>query len=188
MGGAMLAETTFYYVRHGETDWNREHRMQGHVDIPLNAVGVEQAQAATKQIGDLEINAIYSSPLSRALETAKCFQTALGCSLEVIDDLREVTLGAYDGEIRGQWFEEWKAGAFVPEGGELYDDFIERALRGINQALAHPGPVLIVAHGVVYRAIKHHAGLDLDYILPNCQVLRHQPPNTPDQIWRVAMV
>ncbi len=184
----MLTETTFYYVRHGETDWNRERRFQGQVDIPLNAAGVEQAMAASKQVGGVEIKAIYASPLSRALETAKCFQTALGCSLDVIDDLAEANLGVCGGTIRGAWYEEWKAGAFVPEGAEMYDDFIQRALRGINQALAHPGPVLIVAHGGVYRAIKQYAGLDPHYALLNCRLVRHDPPVLAGQNWRVVAI
>ena len=182
----MLTETTFYYVRHGETDWNRERRFQGQVDKPLNAIGVEQARAASKQVGDIEIKAIYASPLSRALETAKCFQTALGCRLDVIDDLTEANLGVREGTIRGAWCDEWKAGTLLPEGAELYDDFIERALRGINQALSHPGPILIVAHEMVYDAIKPYVGLSLDYILPHCRMVRHQPPLDAGESWRVV--
>ncbi len=183
---AVLTETTFYYVRHGETDWNRERRFQGQVDKPLNAIGVEQARAASKQVGDIEIKAIYASPLSRALETAKYFQTALGCRLDVIDDLREATVGVREGTIRGAWYEQWKAGTLLPEGAETYDGFIQRALGAINRALAHPGPVLIVAHGVVYRAIKQYAGLDDDFRLLNGRVVRHQPPLDADKSWRVA--
>ena len=70
----------------------------------------------------------------------------------------------------------------------MYDDFIQRALRGINQALAYPGPVLIVSHGVVYRAIKQYAGLDPHYALPNCRVVRHDPPVLAGQNWRVVAI
>ena len=182
----MLTETTFYYVRHGETDWNRERRFQGQLDIPLNSVGVEQARAASKKVGGLEIKAIYTSPLGRAFETAKYFQTALGCSLDVIDDLREANVGVHEGTIRGAWYEQWKAGILLPEGAETYDGFIQRALGAINRALAHPSPVLIVAHGVVYRAIKQYAGLDDDFRLLNCRVVRHQPPLDAGESWRVV--
>jgi probable phosphoglycerate mutase len=184
----MLTETTFYYVRHGETDWNREKRVQGQLDIPLNALGMEQAEAASRLIRDLDIAAVCTSPLSRALETAKRFQTALGCSFHVIKDLREATFGTYDGEIRGAWYDEWKAGRFIPKGAETYPDFIQRALAAINRALAHPGPVLIVAHGVLYRAIKEHARLDEKFTLLNCQVVRHTPPLMADQSWQAVAI
>ena len=86
---------------------------------------------------------------------------------------------------RGAWCEEWKAGALMPEGAEKYDDFIERALRGINQALAYPGPVLIVSHEMVYHALRPYTGLGPDYILPHCRVVRHDPPVVAGQKWQV---
>ena len=181
----MLIETTFYYLRHGETDWNRQRRFQGQVDNPLNAVGAEQARAASEQVRNIEIKTIYASPLRRAIETARYFQTALGCRLDVIDDLKEATVGVREGTKRGAWCEEWKAGALMPEGAEKYDDFIERALRGINQALAYPGPVLIVSHEMVYHALRPYTGLGPDYILPHCRVVRHDPPVVAGQKWQV---
>ena len=99
----MLIETTFYYLRHGETDWNRQRRFQGQVDNPLNAVGAEQARAASEQVRNIEIKAIYASPLRRAIETARYFQTALGCRLDVIDITDEISHGDIGrGELFGE--------------------------------------------------------------------------------------
>ncbi|MCG8548277.1 MAG: histidine phosphatase family protein [Alphaproteobacteria bacterium] len=187
-GGATLCRTTFYYVRHGETDWNRDGRFQGQTDIPLNAAGVAHARAAGARVRGLPIEAICSSPLSRALETARCLQAALKCDIDVIGDLAEATLGVRDGAIKGRWYRDWKTGVATPDGAEPYDDFIERALCGVNQALMRPGPVLIVAHRVVYRAIKQHARLQRNYAGPNCVVVRHDPPRAADPRWRTVRI
>ena len=66
----MLTETTFYYLRHGETDWNKEHRMQGATDVPLNATGVAQAHRAKEALRGRHVETICCSPLSRAYDTA----------------------------------------------------------------------------------------------------------------------
>ena len=185
---AMLRKAAFYYVRHGETDWNRDGRFQGQTDIPLNAAGVAQVSAAGARIGELAIEGICSSPLSRALETARFLQAALKCDIDVIDDLAEATLGVCDGAIKGTWYRDWKTGVATPDGAEPYANFIERALRGVNQALTRPGPVLIVSHRVVYRAIRQHARLMRNYALPNCVVVRHDPPHAADPRWRTVFI
>lgn len=183
----MLTETPFYFVRHGETDWNRINRIQGHIDIPLSDVGRDQARIASAAFAGAAITAIYSSPLARALQTAEFFQSVLGCPLHRNNDLMEVNLGARQGTSMGPWYEDWKAGKELPDGAESYRGFIGRALRGITQALGHPGPVLIVAHGVVYRAIKQYAGLDPKFSLPNCVVVRHDPPDAFNSDWRMVL-
>ena len=81
-----------------------------------------------------------------------------------------------------------KPAGSIPEGAETYPDFIQRALAAINRALARPGPVLIVAHGVLYRAIKEHARLDEKFTLLNCQVVRHTPPQMADQSWQAVAI
>ena len=183
-----ITETTFYYVRHGETDWNRERRFQGQTDIPVNVAGMEQAKAASDRISSVNIKFIYSSPLRRALETAKEFQAVLKCDLEVIDNLAEANLGVCEGAITGPWYQEWKTGACTPEGAEPYADFIQRALSGINQALAHDGPVLIVSHGVVYRAIRQYARLKPSNRLLHCVVVRHDPPALTGEHWQTFQI
>jgi broad specificity phosphatase PhoE len=171
----MLVETPFFYLRHGETDWNREHRAQGHSDIPLNATGIAQARAAIAPLLGCGIATICTSPLARARMTAEIVNQQLRRPLVVIEALKECGLGVQEGARRGDWFQAWQRGQ-TPAGAEPYEGFIARALAGINQALAQPGPVLIVAHAGVYWAVQRHAGLDPDARLPNGCPVRHDPP------------
>ena len=183
----MLTPATFFFLRHGETDWNRGHRAQGRSEVPLNGNGRDQARRARRLVAGLGIETICASPLERALETAALLRASLGCRLTVLDDLAECTWGEREGQVKGQWFEDWKAGRRNPAGAEPYARFLERALRGINAALELPGPVLIVSHGGVYWAVQKHAALGAEFDLPNAVPVRHDPPR-PDHPWWTATV
>ncbi len=183
----MLTATPFYYLRHGETDWNRQGRLQGWTDVPLNATGLGQARAAAGLVQGLGIRSICASPLGRALETARIVAAATAAPVTVIDDLRECGLGVHEGGTHGVWYDDWKRGA-TPEGAEPYRDFLARALAGVNQALAlRDGPVLIVAHGGVYWTIRDQARFELDGI-PNGQPIFHQPPSPGRPWWERSVI
>lgn len=178
----------FYYLRHGETDWNVANRVQGHTDIPLNDKGLAQAEAASKILTAQPIATICASPLSRARKTADFTHTVLGCPLHEIEDLKEVGWGVEEGRIRGPWFEQWLTGDLEIDGAEIYQQFLDRALGGIRAALEHPGPVLIVAHGRVYESVKAALGIDDETYLPNCLPLHHIPPAEPGGAWTVRVL
>ncbi|MBV8480005.1 MAG: histidine phosphatase family protein [Actinobacteria bacterium] len=158
--------TTLLLVRHGETDWNAERRWQGHADVPLNARGREQADALAEQLAAETIDAIYSSDLSRARDTALAVASRLKLPVVVDHDLREVDVGAIEGltaeEARA--FEGWQ--------GEPIDQHAERVLRAVHRiADAHPGGrVLVVTHGGSMRRVHEHLGLDADGPFENCVV------------------
>lgn len=183
----MLAAKSFYYLRHGETDWNRAHRAQGHVDMPLNDTGVAQAEAAAVPLRGSAIATICCSPLLRARETAEIVNRTLGRPLVVFDELKECGFGVCEGLPRGSWLADWRRG-ITPEGAEPYDFFMARALVGINKALAQPGPVLIVAHAGVYWAIQRHGALDPAAQLPNACPVRHDPPSAEIPGWTVTVM
>ncbi len=172
----MLDPKPFYYARHGETDYNRQNRVQGKLDIPLNQTGISQAIEARKTLIHAGIQTICYSPLQRAKQTAELFQEVLHCPLIAIDELQEFDLGPHAGQSKGEWFYKWKQGEPL-SGAEPYSAFLERALAGINKALAHPGLVLIVAHGGTYRAVEkaidqHRPS---DQPIPNCTPFLHSP-------------
>jgi broad specificity phosphatase PhoE len=183
----MLEARPFFYLRHGETDWNRAGWQQGQADIPLNDTGRAQARVASEPLANCGIATICCSPLSRARETAEIVNRRIGVPLVSIEGLMECNWGILEGQSPGDWYPAWRRGGFV-EGAEPYDDFIERALRGINEALTHPGPVLIVGHGGVYRAVKIHAGLDIDYRLANGVPVRHDPPSKERSEWTATEI
>jgi broad specificity phosphatase PhoE len=178
----MLRPTPFIFLRHGETDWNREHRLQGQVDVPLNSRGIAQAHDAKERLRGRTIATICSSPLGRAHETARIVNEVLRRPLVLIDELMECNLTGWQGVVGGDWYEAWVGGA-VPAGGESYEAFLDRSLAGINKALAHPGPVLIVAHGGVYWAVQRHATYDDERYFPNGVPVHHDPPSRERPTW-----
>lgn len=159
--------TSILAVRHGETAWNRESRIQGQLDIPLNALGLAQAQRLAQALREQPIDAIYSSDLSRARQTAEAVAALASLPVQANACLRERGFGSFEGltwaEIEEQWPAEcgrWRRREpdFAAPGGESLERFYERAVDAV-QALArrHPGQtLLVVAHGGVldclYRA------------------------------------
>ncbi len=188
----MLTHVPFYYLRHGQTDWNKAGRIQGHTDIPLNATGLRQAADAATALAGLPITTICASPLARALRTAEFAQETLGCDLQVIDDLAEIRWGDLQGKLESSlgdgWFAKWRAGTAVVEGGETYDRFIDRATGAINACLTHPDPVLVVAHGGVYWAVQKHAALGPTHDIPNATPIHHTPPGDDHPWWTASVV
>src|SRR5919197_1548649 len=141
--------TLLVLARHGETDWNREHRLQGWADPPLNELGREQALELADALDGERFDAIYSSDLRRAVETAEIVASALAAGAVVQDAaLREVDLGSWSGRL---WDEV--AGLERPDG-ESREQHRARVVGGVLRlAAAHPGQtLLIVSHGGSIRA------------------------------------
>jgi probable phosphoglycerate mutase len=162
-----IAARAFWFLRHGETDWNAQGLSQGGVDTELNATGLAQAHAAAGLLRHRGIATLVSSPLSRARVTAEIVAAALGLTVEFDAGLREVSFGVNEGKPMAHWFAEWVAGRFRPEGGETFAGLRVRATAAINRALARPAPVLVVAHGGLFRALRAEMGLEVDVRTPN---------------------
>jgi broad specificity phosphatase PhoE len=184
----MLTRKSFYFLRHGETDWNKAGRLQGHTDIELNQTGREQAISVRPLMKDLGIRTMCVSPLSRASETAALAMGEYDWTRHDIDDLKEVTIGVHDGQIFGPWYQEWKAGKRVLEGAETRVEFRERCLRGVNKALENVGPVLIVSHGGVYSALKERIPITPELDLSNCMLLQLNPVPDSSTDWRATLL
>ena len=171
-----LTWTAFWYLRHGETDWNARGLSQGNVDIPLNANGVAQAHRAAVLLRRRGIARIVVSPLSRALETARVVAAAIGLADVTVDEgLREAAFGVQEGQAMAPWFGEWVAGTFTPPGGESFAALRVRAAAAVNRALTRPGPVLVVAHGALFRALRAEMGLVVNVRTPNATPLFCEP-------------
>jgi alpha-ribazole phosphatase len=151
-------------IRHGETDWNKKQLFQGHSDIPLNALGREQAVRAAEHLAGEVLDAIYCSDLSRARETASIL--AQGRSLTPIPDsrLREINFGAWEGmdftKIYDQYpkeFEAWykDTGKRAVPGGESLEQVNGRVLSFIREIHAkyQEGTVAAVTHGGVIKGL-----------------------------------
>ena len=147
--------TVFALVRHGETDWNRERRIQGSTDIPLNELGRQQARATGALLATRRWTALVASPLSRAAETARLIGEHVGLGdPELEPRLAERDYGAAEGLTGFEIDALFPDGADVP-GREARESVAERAVAALHDLAArHPGEaVIVVAHGGVIRSV-----------------------------------
>lgn len=159
--------TRLIAIRHGETAWNVDTRIQGHLDIPLNDRGRWQARRAAQALAHEPVTAVYSSDLARAHETAQAVADVFNLPVTAHLGLRERNFGTFQGRTFAQIEAEtpdqamrWRKRdpEFAPEGGESLIVFRDRITRTANEiAAAHPsGLVVLVGHGgvmdVLYRA------------------------------------
>ncbi len=154
-------------IRHGETAWNAQTRLQGQLDIELNDAGRRQAQQVADALADAGISTIYTSDLLRAAQTAEAIAGRCGLALQRDAGLRERHFGVFEGHTLSELDQRWPEAAqrwrnrdidFSPEGGETLVDFSARSVAcAARLAARHPGQTIaLVAHGGVldclYRA------------------------------------
>jgi broad specificity phosphatase PhoE len=167
--------TTILLARHGETDWNVDRRVQGHSDTPLNDTGRAQARALGHELADEQIDAVYSSDLIRAHETARTVAEPRGLDVTAIRDLRERHFGTWEGLTDDEIFARFKPTADSSWGdGETREEMAERVLAALHRiAATHPeSRVLVVSHGGPLRAVLTHCGVDGVGRIENCHVVR----------------
>ena len=157
--------TTLLLVRHGETDWNAEGRLQGHTDRPLNDFGRRQARALADRLAGDGITAMYTSDLSRAQETAEILAERLGLAVVVDPDLRERNWGTWEGLTGGERDK-------VEFAGESPEEHRERVMRAVGRIVeGHPDQrVLVVTHGGSLRRIQAAVQGVAEPVIENCAV------------------
>jgi probable phosphoglycerate mutase len=191
--------TRLCLVRHGETAWNAERRLQGHIDVPLNETGESQARASAALLAQERFDVLYCSDLARARRTALVAAERIGLALTLEPRLRERHYGAFQGltyeeaeqrypEAYAHFHAREPAFAF-PDGGESLTAFAGRVRSALEQIVArHPGQsVLIVTHGGVLDIAHRIASgkpleAERDFSIPNAALnwLEHAGGN-----WRI---
>jgi len=178
--------TTLVLVRHGETDWNRERRFQGHADTPLNDSGRRQAGELAALLRSDGLSAVYTSPLRRAKETASVVAAELGLDAHELEELREIDVGDWQGltidEVRTRYPEQldvaWRSGW---PNGETHEELSARVLPALLEldrrhggehvlGVTHAGPIrvaLAAAAGLSHEESRAQIGP-----LENCAVFR----------------
>jgi broad specificity phosphatase PhoE len=183
----MLPRHPFYFLRHGETNWNKARRLQGMTDVPLNARGEEQAELARTIAAGLGLKSMAVSSLSRARRTAEIVNRDLGLLVTHYDTLREFDVGPYEGSTDGSWLEHWFTDGAV-DGPESFSAFRKRVLSGMIEALTLEHPVLIVAHGGVFWALQRLLGFAELTHIPNAVVARFEPPAVDGGAWQITVL
>jgi probable phosphoglycerate mutase len=181
-----LTPTSFWFLRHGETDWNAQNLSQGNVDIPLNETGLAQARSAALLLRNRGITSIISSPLSRAKVTADIAAKTLNLPVEVDEGLREVSFGVQEGQPMSEWFVAWVDGALTPSGAESFPDLTRRGVAAINRAIARPPVVLVVAHGALFRALRGAMGHEPNVRTRNAVPVWCEPPPQNQGQWTIT--
>lgn len=168
--GREPAETLLYLVRHGVTEWNIERRFQGHLDIPLSAEGLRQARAVASWLRSrgIDFSAVYTSNLTRALQTAEAIGDALGIAPTIAQALREIHCGEWQGlsvdEVEARYpgkLKEWHdsiacftlpRGESIPQvQARVYSFYLDAVRKHAGEA------VILVSHGVALSAL--HAAI-----------------------------
>jgi len=185
--------TEVILVRHGQTDWNVQGRWQGQTDVPLNALGLAQAEAVAETLDGRPLAAIYTSDLQRAVQTAEALSRTSGAPIFLDARLREIDLGAWEGmffpEIEATDGERLRALREHPAthrapGGESPTEVQERVVAVLREiAAAYPDDrVAIVSHGLALAAIKVYLlGLPLD------DVWNYEPPNASPEVFSLEL-
>ena len=176
-----------YLTRHGETDYNAEGRYAGRTDLALNETGVKQAEELVKNVEGLKLDAVVTSPLLRARQTAEIVSAALGIPYSVYENLTERNMGVFEGmkvdEARELYPELWKRiRAGDPDartgGGETLRQVCDR----VDFAMEHiqrdfkDKTILLICHVFVTQAVHrycHKLPIEemSDFIMKNCEVL-----------------
>ena len=168
-----LVRVTYLLVRHGEAEGNREHRFIGQTDVPLSDLGVLQANAVSRRLGEIPVNAIIASDLQRASNTVAPLADSLGLTIEHDPRLREIANGEWNGllptEISERWPDLWaryRGGEDVTRpGGEQWVDVQARAVAALqaDSTTRDDGDVVVVAThgGPILGVVTWVAGLSL---------------------------
>ncbi len=170
----MNPEKNLHLIRHGQTDWNVERRVMGDLGIDINDLGVNQIQESSKYLISTGLDHIYSSPLKRAVSSAKILCRELGANLTIDPRLSELKFGHWQGMniselMEDSTYHQWRAhpAKFTLPGGETLGDVRKRCMEAVDEILSQETGthLAIVSHSDVIRVIlANFMGLPLDMI------------------------
>ena len=157
----ILPKHEFVFLRHGQTEYNREGRFQGHLDVPLNDRGAAQAASAADLLVERKISRIVASPARRVQETIAPLLQASQLPLHIEDDLMEFFVGSFEGRLLADIRHEHSLNddaslwSVMPDDAERWPEFVSRAVTAVaSWTEQHAGEtILIASHGLVFRAL-----------------------------------
>ncbi len=177
----------FYFIRHGQTDWNAERRCMGQKDIALNEEGARQAREAAISLNNIAFNSICFSPLKRAADTAKIIAANKAVTLQEFEELKEQCYGIFEGMLTVdiKKMRTDKGDTYWPDDAEKDEEFNLRITTLIDKVMQLPAPALVVSHSGVYKALLNimrtkHAPIDLE----NCVAVKFSH-DKPSNEWKV---
>lgn len=166
-GAGATCRPSFVLLRHGETDWNLHGLVMGQTDIPLNSTGLAQAEAAAEELKSFDIGVIYTSSLSRCLQTAAIISSRLRVARYVIPDLAERSWGVLEGRPRSDRIPHRE-----PLGGETRAEFQRRVARALATVLPRPMPLIVTHSGVIRLLCRKQHDPDPWKTIPHARPIR----------------
>jgi broad specificity phosphatase PhoE len=150
-------QTIVYFVRHGQTDWNIQGKLQGHADIPLNEAGRAEAVGLRERIGEIDFDICFSSDLQRAIETARILGATRPLTIKSVPALRERNYGPWEGRLFSELLDYEKGGQPFPNI-ENDEEIQKRVLPLLHEIVGNyrGATILIVTHGSVIRSLLAH--------------------------------
>ncbi len=176
--------TPFYFIRHGETEWNRRNIIMGSQDIPLNELGRQQAYEAAHLLKNENFEIIASSPMIRAKETAEIIAQQTNKPIVFKDGLAEIVWGDAEGTPTNpprSIFDD----VHKPRGAETFSAFQRRVVETICSTLLMGELPLVVSHGGVFKALTHYLGYK-DLTASNCACFFFKPFLDPAHPWGIC--
>lgn len=172
----LYTETNIYLVRHGETEWNQQNRLQGNQNSPLTVIGKQQAYDVKKSLDQYEIHQAYVSPLKRARDTLDIILKDRKLEVIISNNLREINLGPWEGKTREEIAQshpdEYKMfwgepDAFVLSGAETFQALQRRVVEGLEHIFSkgENNNILVVSHWIAIKvAIAHYTSTPLSLL------------------------
>jgi broad specificity phosphatase PhoE len=177
-----LFARTFYFLRHGETEFNRLKLIAGSTDVDLNDTGRAQARAAVERVRPLGVSHVASSGLRRARDTAAIVAAGLGISHAEVAGLAERNWGALEAKPQAL-----RGAGETPPGAETVDQFVSRTRAALAEIEASGTP-LIVAHSGTFRVLCRLLALDAGEPISNCHPVRFTPPTQIGGKWSLDLL
>jgi broad specificity phosphatase PhoE len=186
MTNSLIPSLPFYFVRHGETNWNLKNKRMGSQDIELNQTGSDQSYSAAYILAEMEISKIFTSPQKRAKETANIIASVCELDIEILENLKERNLGEFEGTNNEVSFLNNKG---LPKDAEDYNNFKDRIIQSFNELLTptemYP---LIVSHGGVFEVLSHILADKSNINCPNGQIFFFTPPINNNIKWDITKI
>lgn len=186
MNNSLIPNLPFYFIRHGETDWNLENKRMGNKDIELNQTGLDQAYSAAYIFNDIEISKIFTSPLKRATKTAEIIASVCEIDVEILETIKERNLGSFEGTNNIVSFLDNEG---LPSDAEDCNQFKQRIIKSFNKILS-PTDIypLIVSHGGVFKVLSHILANKKDAKCPNGKIFFFTPPINNNTQWDITLI
>ncbi len=182
-----IPELPFYFIRHGETDWNLKRQVMGSTDIELNATGMDQAYSAAYILTNIELSKICTSDLKRAHKTAEIISSVCELDVEIIDSLRERSWGAAEGKNNDNTL-SFLTNENLQPNAEDYKDFEGRIIASLQKILSPTDKYpLIVSHGGVFKVLSYLLTGEKRTSCPNCKIFFFTPPSL-GRPWEIAEI